>query len=209
MVKVETAREMLDGRRGGAAGRRRGVRRRGRRLARRRRTAARRSRRPASGTPELALVENPDILATVAHRKAKRPELVIGFAAETENVIEHAKAKLARKGCDWIVANDVSPETGVMGGDRNTVHLVTARRRRSLAAAIEGRGCAARWSRASPRRWRSAADERGRGQDHAAAARRRICRCRPIRARGAAGPRSAGRGAGGRAGHDRARRSAP
>ena len=75
---------------------------------------------------ELALVENPDILATVAQRKAGRPRLVIGFAAETENVIEHAQAKLARKGCDWIVANDVSPETGVMGGDRNTVHLVTA-----------------------------------------------------------------------------------
>jgi phosphopantothenoylcysteine decarboxylase/phosphopantothenate--cysteine ligase len=77
------------------------------------------------GTPELALVENPDILAMVAHRKAKRPKLVIGFAAETEHVIEHAKAKLARKGCDWILANDVSPETGIMGGDSNTIHLVT------------------------------------------------------------------------------------
>ena len=76
---------------------------------------------------ELALVENPDILATVAQRASERPRLVIGFAAETEHVIEHAKEKLARKGCDWIVANDVSPETGVMGGDRNTVHLVTAR----------------------------------------------------------------------------------
>ena len=80
----------------------------------------------ASGTPELALVENPDILATVAQRKAARPTLVIGFAAETEKVIEHAKAKLARKKCDWILANDVSHETGVMGGDRNTIHLVTA-----------------------------------------------------------------------------------
>jgi phosphopantothenoylcysteine decarboxylase / phosphopantothenate---cysteine ligase len=54
-----------------------------------------------------------------------RPALVIGFAAETENLIENAKAKLARKGCDWIVANDVSPASGVMGGDRNTVHLLT------------------------------------------------------------------------------------
>ena len=80
----------------------------------------------ASGTPELSLVENPDILATVAQRKAARPKLVIGFAAETEKVIEHAKAKLARKKCDWILANDVSHETGVMGGDRNTIHLVTA-----------------------------------------------------------------------------------
>ena len=55
------------------------------------------------------------------------PGLVIGFAAETENVIEHAKEKLRRKGCDWIVANDVSPQTGIMGGDRNTVHLVTGK----------------------------------------------------------------------------------
>lgn len=77
------------------------------------------------GTPELALVENPDILSTVAHRKTRRPKLVIGFAAETEHVVEHAKAKLARKGCDWILANDVSPETGIMGGDSNTIHLVT------------------------------------------------------------------------------------
>ena len=76
-------------------------------------------------TPELALVENPDILSTVAHRKTRRPKLVIGFAAETERVVEHAKAKLARKGCDWILANDVSPETGIMGGDSNTIHLVT------------------------------------------------------------------------------------
>ena len=75
-------------------------------------------------TPAFALVENPDILATIAHRKRQRPQLVIGFAAETQNVIDNAKAKLARKGCDWIVANDVSPATGVMGGDRNTVHLL-------------------------------------------------------------------------------------
>jgi phosphopantothenoylcysteine decarboxylase/phosphopantothenate--cysteine ligase len=78
------------------------------------------------GAPQLALTENPDILSTVAHRKAKRPRLVIGFAAETENVVAHAKEKLARKGCDWILANDVSPQTGIMGGDDNTVHLVTA-----------------------------------------------------------------------------------
>jgi phosphopantothenoylcysteine decarboxylase/phosphopantothenate--cysteine ligase len=76
-------------------------------------------------TPALALMENPDILATIAHRKAKRPRLVIGFAAETEKVIANAKAKLARKGCDWIVANDVSAATGVMGGDSNRVHLIT------------------------------------------------------------------------------------
>ena len=78
------------------------------------------------GTPKLGLVENPDILATVARRKSGRPQLVVGFAAETDHLIEHARAKLARKGCDWIVANDVSAGSGVMGGDRNTVHLVTA-----------------------------------------------------------------------------------
>jgi len=76
-------------------------------------------------TPELALVENPDILSTIAHRRQQRPPLVIGFAAETENVVANAKDKLARKGCDWILANDVSPATGVMGGDRNTIQLVT------------------------------------------------------------------------------------
>jgi phosphopantothenoylcysteine decarboxylase / phosphopantothenate---cysteine ligase len=76
-------------------------------------------------TPTLTLIENPDILATIAHHRSKRPQLVIGFAAETENVLANAKAKLARKGCDWIVANDVSPGTGIMGGDVNSVHLVT------------------------------------------------------------------------------------
>jgi phosphopantothenoylcysteine decarboxylase/phosphopantothenate--cysteine ligase len=78
-------------------------------------------------TPVLSLVENPDILATIAHRKSQRPKLVIGFAAETENVAANAKAKLASKGCDWILANDVSPQTGIMGGDRNTIQLVTAK----------------------------------------------------------------------------------
>src|SRR6202034_3024784 len=79
----------------------------------------------AAGMPSLQLVENPDILAPISHRKDGRPPLVIGFAAETEHLIENATTKLARKGCDWIVANDVSPATGVMGGDRNTVHLLT------------------------------------------------------------------------------------
>ena len=74
--------------------------------------------------PSLPLVENPDILATVSRMEERRPPLVIGFAAETEHVIAHAKAKLARKRCDWILANDVSPESGVMGGDLNTIHLI-------------------------------------------------------------------------------------
>ena len=79
------------------------------------------------GAPRLTLVENPDILATVAKLKSKRPKLVIGFAAETERVVEHAKAKLKSKGSDWILANDVSVESGVMGGDRNKIHLISAR----------------------------------------------------------------------------------
>ena len=81
----------------------------------------------AKASPRLELVENPDILKTIAGEgPGKRPPLVIGFAAETENVIEYARAKRKAKGADWIVANDVSPETGIMGGDRNAVHLVTA-----------------------------------------------------------------------------------
>ena len=78
----------------------------------------------ASGPPSLGLVENPDILATVASH-AKRPQLVVGFAAETQMVLDHARVKLAKKKCDLIIANDVSPATGVMGGDANTVHLVS------------------------------------------------------------------------------------
>jgi phosphopantothenoylcysteine decarboxylase/phosphopantothenate--cysteine ligase len=86
----------------------------------------------AKGTaPSLVLVENPDILATVSRKKTKRPQLVIGFAAETEKVVANAAEKLRRKGCDWIVANDVSPETGVMGGDNNSVHLITPERTES------------------------------------------------------------------------------
>jgi phosphopantothenoylcysteine decarboxylase/phosphopantothenate--cysteine ligase len=80
----------------------------------------------AAGAPQLALAENPDILKTIATRTSLRPKLVVGFAAETEKVIENAKAKLAKKGCDLIVANDVSPGSGVFGGDLNRVHLVNA-----------------------------------------------------------------------------------
>jgi len=79
---------------------------------------------PGEGPPPLQLAENPDILKTVGHL-AERPRLVVGFAAETENVEENGRAKLERKGADLIVANDVSPETGVMGGDRNRVRLIS------------------------------------------------------------------------------------
>ena len=78
-------------------------------------------------TPLLELVENPDILATLSRPGPGRPALVVGFAAETQRIIEHAESKLARKGCDWIVANDVGPGTGTFGGDRNIVHILRAR----------------------------------------------------------------------------------
>jgi len=75
--------------------------------------------------PQLKLIENPDILKTVSKlAKNARPMLVIGFAAETETVVEHAAQKRKRKGCDWIVANDVSPQTGIMGGNHNEVHVI-------------------------------------------------------------------------------------
>jgi phosphopantothenoylcysteine decarboxylase/phosphopantothenate--cysteine ligase len=88
---------------------------------------AQKMKKEGGGPPQLSLVENPDILSRISKLKTKRPRLVIGFAAETEKVVEHATAKLWRKGCDWILANDVSPESGVMGGDRNTIHLVSAK----------------------------------------------------------------------------------
>lgn len=87
-------------------------------------SASQKLKKDGSGAPPvLHLVENPDILATLA-RSPHRPRLLIGFAAETENVIANAQAKLARKGCDWIVANDVSGD--VMGGAANAVHVVTS-----------------------------------------------------------------------------------
>lgn len=77
--------------------------------------------------PTLELAPNPDILATLSKPGAKRPGLVVGFAAETEDVVANAVEKRTRKGCDWIVANDVSPATGTFGGERNTVHLISAK----------------------------------------------------------------------------------
>jgi phosphopantothenoylcysteine decarboxylase/phosphopantothenate--cysteine ligase len=90
-------------------------------------TAGQKLKKGAKGPPALALAENPDILATVAALKGRaRPRLVVGFAAETENVVANAVAKRKRKGCDWILANDVAPGTGTFGGDANTIHFVTA-----------------------------------------------------------------------------------
>jgi phosphopantothenoylcysteine decarboxylase/phosphopantothenate--cysteine ligase len=78
-----------------------------------------------TAAPVIALLENKDILKTVAQMSQNRPRLVIGFAAETEKLIEHARQKLSTKKCDWILANDVSPETGAFGGDFNTIHFIT------------------------------------------------------------------------------------
>jgi phosphopantothenoylcysteine decarboxylase/phosphopantothenate--cysteine ligase len=80
--------------------------------------------RPGEAALQLALVENPDILRTLSQPGPARPRLVIGFAAETEDVVANARRKLAAKGCDWIVANDVSAEQGTFGGVNNTVHLI-------------------------------------------------------------------------------------
>ncbi|MGI9384165.1 MAG: bifunctional phosphopantothenoylcysteine decarboxylase/phosphopantothenate--cysteine ligase CoaBC [Methyloligellaceae bacterium] len=89
-------------------------------------TADEKIKKSGAGDPQsLALVENPDILKSVSAAGPRRPALVVGFAAETTAVLTHAKQKRLAKGCDWIVANDVSADTGVMGGDRNSIHLIT------------------------------------------------------------------------------------
>ena len=75
---------------------------------------------------EMCIRDSPDILATISQMPEGRPQLVVGFAAETNDVVQNAEAKRARKGCDWIVANDVSPETGIMGGAENDVLLISA-----------------------------------------------------------------------------------
>jgi phosphopantothenoylcysteine decarboxylase/phosphopantothenate--cysteine ligase len=81
---------------------------------------------PGGAPPPLDLIANPDILAAIAAPGPSRPRLVVGFAAETHDLAAHAQDKRRRKACDWIVANDVSPATGIMGGPENQVHLVTA-----------------------------------------------------------------------------------
>ena len=88
-------------------------------------TAGQKLKKDAQGAPTLTLVENPDILATVAKTARSRPKLVVGFAAETQQVVSHAREKLVRKNCDFIVANAVGEGTGVFGGSDNQVHIVT------------------------------------------------------------------------------------
>ncbi|MFP4004046.1 MAG: bifunctional phosphopantothenoylcysteine decarboxylase/phosphopantothenate--cysteine ligase CoaBC [Alphaproteobacteria bacterium] len=122
--------------------------------------ANRKLKKSVDGKPRIELVENPDILRELSAPGARRPGLVVGFAAETEKVIEHATVKRTRKGCDWMVANDVSPGTDVMGGEDNTVHLITEKGAESwqrmtkmqvagrLAQAIAGHFAAAASARA-------------------------------------------------------------
>ncbi|USG61350.1 bifunctional phosphopantothenoylcysteine decarboxylase/phosphopantothenate--cysteine ligase CoaBC [Sneathiella marina] len=86
--------------------------------------ASQKIKKQAGALPDLSLTENPDILATISGSVSNRPALVVGFAAETENIVENGKAKLDKKGCDWIVANDVSASTGTFGGEENQVFLL-------------------------------------------------------------------------------------
>jgi phosphopantothenoylcysteine decarboxylase/phosphopantothenate--cysteine ligase len=88
--------------------------------------AGQKMKKTGGGPPMLSLVENPDILASLSQPGPRRPRLVVGFAAETERVVAQAQAKRARKGCDWMLANDVSPGTGVFGGERTIIHLIEA-----------------------------------------------------------------------------------
>jgi len=87
--------------------------------------SGRKLKKSKDGLPTLSFAENPDILKTISQRSEGRPALVVGFAAETDDVLDNATAKRLRKGCDWIVANDVSPGTGIMGGSENAVTLIT------------------------------------------------------------------------------------
>jgi len=90
-------------------------------------SSQKRKKQPGQPPPAIELTPNPDILAGLCQLETARPALVIGFAAETEHVIRHATEKRQRKGCDWIIANDVSPETGTFGGDQNRVHIIDDR----------------------------------------------------------------------------------
>jgi phosphopantothenoylcysteine decarboxylase/phosphopantothenate--cysteine ligase len=109
--------------------------------------AGRKLKKDGGGPPLLRLTENSDILATIARRSGDRPALVVGFAAETEDIVDNARKKRVAKGCDWILANDVSSGTGTFGGDRNTIHLVDAdgvedwpvMTKREVAARLAGR----------------------------------------------------------------------
>jgi phosphopantothenoylcysteine decarboxylase/phosphopantothenate--cysteine ligase len=89
-------------------------------------TAPQKLKKDGGAPPVLNLVENPDILANLSHAGNRRPRLVVGFAAETEAIVEHAGAKRLRKGCDWILANDVSAQSGIPGGDKNQIHFIDA-----------------------------------------------------------------------------------
>ena len=88
------------------------------------RPATQKLKKDNADAPHLEMTRNPDILATLSQTGDKRPGLVVGFAAETEDVVENARTKLSKKGCDWILANDVSPGTSTFGGERNRIHFL-------------------------------------------------------------------------------------
>lgn len=90
--------------------------------------AGQKMKKSKNALPELSLTENPDILASLSKKGPERPDLVIGFAAETENIIEHARTKHTKKGCDWIIANDVSAKGNVFGNDITTIHILTSKK---------------------------------------------------------------------------------
>ena len=120
---------------------------------------------PDGGAPAaLELTENPDILKTIATATGnRRPALVVGFAAETDDIVKNATEKRARKGCDWLLANDVSPASGTFGGDSNTLHLVRDGgvedwpRMSKAAAADRLAGCVADYFKGHPLREAEAA----------------------------------------------------
>ena len=89
-------------------------------------TAKQKLKKNQNDISHLVMIENPDILKNLSNLRRERPDLVIGFAAETEKVLANAKEKISSKGCDWVIANDVSPSKGTFAGDTNTIHLVTA-----------------------------------------------------------------------------------
>ncbi len=131
--------------------------------------------------PTLTLVENPDILATLAAAAPHRPRLVVGFAAETNDVEAHARAKLARKGCDWIVANDVT-EAGVMGGDENARPADLQGQDRALDAGRQGsRGPRLAQRIAATSRSEPLHDRTAHPPSSSLAARREACPCPPTR----------------------------
>lgn len=112
-------------------------------------SAGQKMKKTKDGLPNLELTENPDILSTISSLEDNRPKLIIGFAAETENVIDYAQKKLVKKGCDWIVANDVSPSGNVFGNDQTSIHIITNETTESLEQVSKAEAATALLKRAA------------------------------------------------------------